>query len=196
MVLGLLAHLFMRYRSGQLRIRMPYYTTTEEKQPPQRKSSLVAGFPHDLEPATSLPPLPPSYPSNSTRSSGEEYIPTRFTPPDITSDGTPSDTNTPPSPTESNDERSTSLPIGSSQKHAPKLRVATRDSRVESQFNPPAHTPEPETRDRSQVYVLHHDAGRAPVTVYTGGAEVVELPPTYDPGQQSGSGYGSKLPEE
>jgi hypothetical protein len=31
-----------------------------------------------------------------------------------------------------------------------------------------------------QVYVVHHDAGRAPVTVYTpDGTEVVELPPTY-----------------
>lgn len=33
----------------------------------------------------------------------------------------------------------------------------------------------------NQVYVVHHDAGRAPVTVYTsGGAEVIELPPHYD----------------
>ena len=33
---------------------------------------------------------------------------------------------------------------------------------------------------RQNVYVVHHDGGRAPVTVYTeGGAEVVELPPRY-----------------
>ena len=33
------------------------------------------------------------------------------------------------------------------------------------------------------VYVVHHDGGRAPVTVYTdAGAEVVELPPRYAPG--------------
>jgi len=32
---------------------------------------------------------------------------------------------------------------------------------------------------RSHVYVVHHDGGRAPVTVYTDGADVVELPPTY-----------------
>ena len=33
----------------------------------------------------------------------------------------------------------------------------------------------------NQVYVVHHDAGRAPVKVYTsGGAEVIELPPHYD----------------
>lgn len=33
---------------------------------------------------------------------------------------------------------------------------------------------------RPNVYVVHHDGGRAPVTVYTdAGAEVVELPPRY-----------------
>ena len=33
---------------------------------------------------------------------------------------------------------------------------------------------------RQNVYVVHHDGGRAPVTVYTEeGAEVVELPPRY-----------------
>jgi len=33
---------------------------------------------------------------------------------------------------------------------------------------------------RQNVYVVHHDGGRAPVTVYTeAGAEVVELPPRY-----------------
>lgn len=38
-----------------------------------------------------------------------------------------------------------------------------------------------ENRQPSQVYVLHHDGGRAPVTVYTSGdAEIVELPPQYD----------------
>jgi hypothetical protein len=33
---------------------------------------------------------------------------------------------------------------------------------------------------RQNVYVVHHDGGRAPVTVYTEeGAEIVELPPRY-----------------
>jgi hypothetical protein len=33
-----------------------------------------------------------------------------------------------------------------------------------------------------QVYVVHHDAGRAPISVYTPeGANVVELPPSYGP---------------
>jgi len=36
---------------------------------------------------------------------------------------------------------------------------------------------------RQNVYVVHHDGGRAPVTVYTEeGAEVVELPPRYPAG--------------
>jgi len=39
---------------------------------------------------------------------------------------------------------------------------------------------------RQNVYVVHHDGGRAPVTVYTeGGAEVVELPPRYPAGSTS-----------
>ncbi|PSS37102.1 hypothetical protein PHLCEN_2v975 [Hermanssonia centrifuga] len=38
-----------------------------------------------------------------------------------------------------------------------------------------------EARTNSQVYVVHHDAGRPPVTVYTAdGTEVVELPPRYN----------------
>ncbi|KAF8212661.1 hypothetical protein K438DRAFT_1662210 [Mycena galopus ATCC 62051] len=32
---------------------------------------------------------------------------------------------------------------------------------------------------RSRAYVLHHDAGRAPITVITDATEVVELPPRY-----------------
>jgi len=39
---------------------------------------------------------------------------------------------------------------------------------------------------RTNVYVVHHDGGRAPVTVYTEeGAEVVELPPRYPEGSTS-----------
>ncbi|KAI0344151.1 hypothetical protein BDW22DRAFT_1427790 [Trametopsis cervina] len=51
-----------------------------------------------------------------------------------------------------------------------------------------------ERRTPSQVFVVHHDAGRPPVTVYTAdGTEVVELPPQYvDSGRgTSGSGSGS-----
>ena len=39
---------------------------------------------------------------------------------------------------------------------------------------------------RTNVYVVHHDGGRAPVTVYTEeGADVVELPPRYPEGSTS-----------
>jgi len=41
-------------------------------------------------------------------------------------------------------------------------------------------------RTTRNVYVVHHDGGRAPVTVYTDeGAEVVELPPRYAAGSTS-----------
>lgn len=47
--------------------------------------------------------------------------------------------------------------------------------------SPPMSPGERTERDtRSQVYVVHHDGGRAPVTIMTSdGAEVVELPPGY-----------------
>ena len=42
-----------------------------------------------------------------------------------------------------------------------------------------------------QVYVVHHDGGQMPVTVYTsGGAVVTELPPGY-PGDSSAPARGS-----
>ncbi|KAI0697140.1 hypothetical protein BC835DRAFT_785906 [Cytidiella melzeri] len=46
-----------------------------------------------------------------------------------------------------------------------------------------------EARQPSQVFVVHHDGGRAPVTVYAAdGTEVVELPPQYvDNGSNSSS---------
>ena len=36
-----------------------------------------------------------------------------------------------------------------------------------------------ERRADSQVYVVHHDAGGAPVTIFTAGRDVQELPPHY-----------------
>ncbi|KAF8656382.1 hypothetical protein AX16_002568 [Volvariella volvacea WC 439] len=43
--------------------------------------------------------------------------------------------------------------------------------------------PPPSRPQQSQVYVIHHDGGRAPVTVYhSDGTEVVELPPRYADG--------------
>jgi hypothetical protein len=41
--------------------------------------------------------------------------------------------------------------------------------------------PRTTTSGSGQVYVVHHDGGRAPVTVYTAdGTEIIELPPRYD----------------
>jgi hypothetical protein len=56
-------------------------------------------------------------------------------------------------------------------------------------------------RDSRQIYVVHHDSGSAPVTVYTAdGTEVVELPPSYDgqgrplPRATSGKGAAANAP--
>ena len=50
---------------------------------------------------------------------------------------------------------------------------------------------------RTNVYVVHHDGGRAPVTVYTQeGADVVELPPRYPEGSSSASPPGSEASRE
>ena len=50
---------------------------------------------------------------------------------------------------------------------------------------------------RQNVYVVHHDGGRAPVTVYTQeGADVVELPPRYPEGSSSASPPGSEASRE
>jgi len=47
--------------------------------------------------------------------------------------------------------------------------------------------PADQSARRTNVYVVHHDGGRAPVTVYTEeGAEVVELPPRYPASSTSG----------
>lgn len=47
-------------------------------------------------------------------------------------------------------------------------------------LSPPHRPLSPENRTPSQVFVVHHDGGRPPVTVYTAdGTEIVELPPRY-----------------
>lgn len=47
-------------------------------------------------------------------------------------------------------------------------------------MSPGEGTVRTERDTRSQVYVMHHDGGRAPVTIMTSdGAEIVELPPGY-----------------
>ncbi|KAF8213484.1 hypothetical protein K438DRAFT_1804061 [Mycena galopus ATCC 62051] len=55
-----------------------------------------------------------------------------------------------------------------------------RNSSYGSEFNGEPHAPSPTSGNGGNIYVVHHDAGRAPVTVYhQEGAEVVELPPQY-----------------
>lgn len=49
-----------------------------------------------------------------------------------------------------------------------------------------------EGRTSSQVYVVHHDSGRSPVTVYAAdGTEVVELPPRYNDSGANTTGVSS-----
>ena len=56
--------------------------------------------------------------------------------------------------------------------------------------------PADQTGRRPNIYVVHHDGGRAPVTVYTEeGAEVVELPPQYAAGSTSTPSEGDASPE-
>lgn len=73
--------------------------------------------------------------------------------------------------------RSPSRPSSSSQNAS---HQAERSSTLSADPTSPSQASHPRTAT-SQVYVVHHDAGRAPVTVYTpDGTEVIELPPRYD----------------
>ncbi|KAF8575540.1 hypothetical protein K439DRAFT_1641281 [Ramaria rubella] len=50
-------------------------------------------------------------------------------------------------------------------------QIEARSSESENQLT--------SVRNDSQVYVVHHDAGGVPVTIFTGGRDVRELPPNY-----------------
>lgn len=98
--------------------------------------------------------------------------------------------------------RTSGLPSGTQYHIEPfVLPPVTEDGRLRSPTSPThanpsnpsinAPPPAPETssrptssgRTQNQVYVVHHDGGRAPVTVYTQeGTQVVELPPGYPGG--------------
>jgi len=71
----------------------------------------------------------------------------------------------------------------SSDPSVPHLPGNTAPSAVTLQSDAAAasgNNPAEQSSRRTNVYVVHHDGGRAPVTVYTEeGAEVVELPPRY-----------------
>ena len=90
------------------------------------------------------------------------------------------------------DSMSTSQPMstGHTRSHSIAPSMGSPTSAVPPGISPPRTIAE---EPRSQVYVVHHDAGRPPVTVYAAdGTEVVELPPRYtDSGTGSASGSGS-----
>lgn len=66
-------------------------------------------------------------------------------------------------------------------------------SHAMSPLQPPHRALASENRSSSQVFVVHHDGGRPPVTVYTAdGTEIVELPPRYI---ESSSGAGGSTSE-
>ncbi|KAJ6486980.1 hypothetical protein C8R45DRAFT_996653 [Mycena sanguinolenta] len=60
-------------------------------------------------------------------------------------------------------------------------RMLSPPVRSSSQITPPVRSSSQlaSVRAPSRAYVLHHDAGRAPITVITNAEEVVELPPRY-----------------
>ncbi|KAI9512324.1 hypothetical protein F5148DRAFT_1164029 [Russula earlei] len=73
--------------------------------------------------------------------------------------------------------------------HAARSAGASPPDATSASSNDPADPSNASGARRTNVYVVHHDGGRAPVTVYTEeGAEVVELPPRYPDG---GSGSGN-----
>ena len=63
---------------------------------------------------------------------------------------------------------------------------------------PPRRALTPESRSGSQVFVVHHDGGRPPVTVYAAdGTEIVELPPRYiDSGSSAGPSSDPSVPSD
>ena len=89
----------------------------------------------------------------------------------------------------------------SSDPTAPLLPGGTPTSPPASPPDATATSTDPAVRSgsgrRPNVYVVHHDGGRAPVTVYTdAGAEVVELPPRYaDSGSATSEGQGQSRRE-
>jgi len=81
------------------------------------------------------------------------------------------------------------MPSSASDPSVPLLPGSTARSAVTSQPDAASASgsdPADQSARRTNVYVVHHDGGRAPVTVYTEeGAEVVELPPRYPEGSTS-----------
>jgi hypothetical protein len=73
-------------------------------------------------------------------------------------------------------------------------RVVSGGSTAEAAASGAGHGRQSTTQGQ-QVYVVHHDGGRAPVTVYTAdGTEVVELPPSYIASREVGRGPDTGRP--
>jgi hypothetical protein len=119
----------------------------------------------------------------STHLSGNErYHIEPFVLPHVDSSGSDYRRSEPRTPTSPDEDRMQQFPTSSKRSRSPGRSVRPRDSdhslRRTSHSNAPG----------GQVYVVHHDGGRAPVTVYhQDGTEVVELPPRYLEGVASGS---------
>ncbi|KAF8641089.1 hypothetical protein AX17_000733 [Amanita inopinata Kibby_2008] len=85
-----------------------------------------------------------------------------------------------PSP-EDGRQMTAQLPVPSDTTSPAESSTGANQAAVGNQLVPPG-----------QVYVVHHDGGRPPVTVYhQEGARVIELPPVYDESSPSRSGVGS-----
>ncbi|KAJ7102317.1 hypothetical protein B0H15DRAFT_768478 [Mycena belliarum] len=69
----------------------------------------------------------------------------------------------------------------------PPAERGMRHSSYTSEYGAQMHSGSPSATGGGNIYVVHHDAGHAPVTVYhQEGTEVVELPPRYADGQRVG----------
>jgi hypothetical protein len=84
---------------------------------------------------------------------------------------------------ESRHTRDTSLGDTIDRSRSPETSMvspSTSAAPTPTRFSPAHRALTQESRTGSQVFVVHHDAGRPPVTVYAAdGTEIVELPPVY-----------------
>lgn len=77
---------------------------------------------------------------------------------------------------------------------SPSASVVSPTTASAQNLSVPSRPSASERQASSQVYVVHHDAGRPPVTVYTAdGTEVVELPPRYNESSTGATAGGSPV---
>lgn len=195
---AVLAWLLLRRRAGPhydayVSDRIQNYTSKGEGHPlddsPQGNPSHYSALPNQ----SNTPPPPGSGSSRTMLSSlasrrllstSNEYEIEPFRLPD---DPTPnSDSSTQPDVNAARESSSHSLGVVTRSLSRPtsSARSVGHQTEGSSILSPDPISPT-QTQQRSaasqQVYVVHHDGGRAPVTVYTpDGTEVIELPPRYD----------------